>query len=71
MSVFSMVMQEVAQTAPAAGEVPIPVQTGWVGTFLLLIVWVFVAAVVLGPLIHYFKLLKPSSQAFADDRRSH
>ncbi len=61
-----------AQSSPAGGEVvPIPSQTGWVTMFLLLIVWLFVAAIVLGPLIHYFGLVRRSPQAFADDRRLH
>ncbi len=60
-----------AQTLPAAAAVAIPTQTAWVSTFLLLIVWVFVAAVIVGPLIRYFKLLKRSPQQFADDRRLH
>jgi hypothetical protein len=58
-------------TPPAPPEVPIPTHTAWVSPFLLMIVWLFVAAAVAGPLIHYFGLIKRSPQAFADDRRTH
>ncbi|HVX85710.1 MAG TPA: hypothetical protein VH253_13090 [Phycisphaerae bacterium] len=52
-------------------DAPIPVQTAWVSPFLLMIVWLFVAAAVVGPLIHYFRLVKRSPQVFADDKRTH
>lgn len=47
----------------------IPLSTGWVEGFLLLIVWLFVAAVVIGPLITYFKLEPKSQQQFLDDKK--
>lgn len=57
--------------AGSGPAVATPTQTWWVGTFLLMVVWVFVAAAVLGPLIHYFALVRPSKQQFADDRKTH
>lgn len=64
-------MTLIAQSAATGRDVPIPVQTGWVSPFLLMIVWLFVAAAVLGPLIHYFRLVKRSPQVFSDDVRRH
>jgi hypothetical protein len=54
---------------PDAARVPIPLSTGWVEGFLLLIVWLFVAAVIVGPLVTYFHLEPRSTQAFSDDRK--
>jgi hypothetical protein len=50
--------------------VPIPLSTGWVEGFLLMIVWLFVAAVIIGPLVTYFRLERRSPQVFIDDRKS-
>ena len=47
----------------------IPLSTGWVEGFLLLIVWLFVAAVVIGPLITFFNLAPKSQQHFIDDKK--
>ena len=57
-----------AVTNPRAAEIPIPRSTVWVSGFLLLVVWLFVAAIILGPLAAYFKLGQGrSAQKFADD----
>ena len=53
-----------------AAFVPIPLSTGWVEGFLLMIVWLFVAAVIIGPLVTYFRLERRSPQVFIDDRKS-
>jgi hypothetical protein len=53
-----------------AAAVPIPLSTGWVEGFLLMIVWLFVTAVIVGPLVTYFRLERRSPQVFIDDRRS-
>jgi hypothetical protein len=53
----------------AADRAAIPLSTGWVEGFLLLIVWLFVAAVVIGPLITYFNLEPKSQQQFLDDKK--
>jgi hypothetical protein len=54
-----------------AAAVPIPLSTGWVEGFLLLIVWLFVIAVIVGPLVKHFRLERRSPQVFIDDRKSH
>jgi hypothetical protein len=46
---------------------PIPLSTGWVEGFLLLIVWLFVAAILIGPLISFFRLEPRCVQRFSDD----
>ena len=48
-------------------RVPIPLSTGWVEGFLLLIVWLFVAAIVVGSLVTFFHLEPRSPQLFSDD----
>ncbi len=62
-----------APSTSATGAVPIPLSTGWVEGFLLMIVWLFVAAVIIGPLVTFFRLGPRSAQLFTDDRkiRSH
>ncbi|HUO10885.1 MAG TPA: hypothetical protein VM008_21465 [Phycisphaerae bacterium] len=71
--VFILVLGGAATPLLAAGNTPdrvaIPLSTGWVEGFLLLIVWLFVAAVVIGPLITFFHLEPRSSQHFIDDRK--
>ena len=52
-----------------ADRAAIPLSTGWVEGFLLLIVWLFVAAVVIGPLITFFNLEPKSQQQFLDDKK--
>ena len=52
-----------------AERAAIPLSTGWVEGFLLLIVWLFVAAVVIGPLIRYLHLEPRSQQQFLDDKK--
>jgi len=52
-----------------AAHVPIPLSTGWVEGFLLMIVWLFVAAILVGPLVKFFHLEPRSDQVFIDDRR--
>jgi hypothetical protein len=56
-------------SASSAETAAIPLSTGWVEGFLLLIVWLFVAAVVIGPLITFFSLAPKSQQQFIDDKK--
>jgi hypothetical protein len=56
-----------AASAPAP-EALVPIMPGWVPGFLLMILWLFVAAILLGPLIRHFKLEPHSRQSFSDDR---
>jgi hypothetical protein len=58
-----------AATATGPESAAIPLSTGWVEGFLLLIVWLFVAAVVIGPLITFFNLAPKSQQQFIDDKK--
>ena len=58
-----------ADGATAGDRAAIPLSTGWVEGFLLLIVWLFVAAVVLGPLITFLNLEPKSQQQFLDDKK--
>jgi hypothetical protein len=44
------------------------VSPGWITAFLLLILWLTVAAIILGPLIRHFKLEPRSAQVFTADR---
>ncbi len=53
----------------SAAETPVPLYTGWISGFLLPIVWLFVGAVVIGPLVYHFKLEPRSTQLFVDDKR--
>jgi len=56
-------------SAPADGaELLVPQTPAWVTSFLLLILWLFVAAILLGPLIRHFNLEPRSHQYFSDDR---
>jgi hypothetical protein len=57
-----------AATNPAGSQFLVPTSAAWVVTFLLMILWLFVAAILLGPLIRHFRLEPTSSQYFADDR---
>ena len=52
----------------SGSELLTPLAPGWVIHFLLLILWIFVAAILLGPLIRYFNLEPTSKQYFSDDR---
>ena len=54
-------------TALQEAAVPVPANPVWVTGLLLMIVWVVVAAVLLGPLIVHFRLLPKGEQVFADD----
>jgi hypothetical protein len=56
-----------ATDAPIPIPIPIPIYTGWVGGFLLMILWLFIAAIVLGPIVNHFKLEPRSAQKFSDD----
>ncbi len=60
-----------SQDVGEPGAVPIPLSTGWVEFFLLMIVWLFVAAAIIGPLVTYFRVERRSSEVFIDDRKSH
>jgi hypothetical protein len=60
-----------AAESNAAGSVAdalIPVSPGWIAGFLLLILWLVVAAIILGPLIRHFQLEPKSAQFFTGDR---
>jgi hypothetical protein len=46
----------------------IPLSPGWITGFLLLILWLTVAAIILGPLIRHFQLQPRSLQFFSGDR---
>ena len=50
-----------------AGSVAVPAATDWAAGLVVLIVWVLVAAVVVGPLMRKFKLFRRSTQVFAED----
>ena len=71
--VFTLGLYGAATPLFAAGNtpdrVPIPLSTGWVEGFLLLIVWLFVVAVVIGPLVTFFQAQPRSTQQFIDDRK--
>jgi hypothetical protein len=58
-----------ADNGSGGDRAAIPLSTGWVEGFLLLIVWLFVAAVVIGPLITFFNLEPKSQQQFLDDKK--
>jgi hypothetical protein len=63
-----------ASASGAAGPevaVPIPVNPVWVSQLLLVVVWIVVAAVLLGPLVLHFRLLPRTTQLFADDHGAH
>jgi hypothetical protein len=68
LTLFSLATPLCAATADA-NRAAIPLSTGWVEGFLLLIVWLFVAAVVIGPLITFFNLEPRSPQQFLDDKK--
>jgi Na+/H+-dicarboxylate symporter len=55
-------------TATSGAELLTPLAPTWVISFLLLILWLFVAAILLGPLIRHFNLEPASNQYFSDDR---
>jgi hypothetical protein len=59
-----------AETAPTNGaaELLTPVSPGWITGFLLLILWLTVAAIILGPLIRHFQLEPRSLQIFTGDK---
>jgi hypothetical protein len=54
--------------ANAAAEHLTPASPTWITGFLLLILWLTVAAIILGPLIRHFQLEPRSTQFFTGDR---
>jgi hypothetical protein len=60
-----------AESSSAAGGggvgIAVPVATDWAAGLLVLIVWLLVAAVLLGPLLRRLKLYGRSTQVFAED----
>jgi len=62
------ILAALSTSAPASGaELLVPQSPGWVISFLLLILGLFVAAALLGPLIRRFNLEPSSQQYFSDD----
>ena len=59
---------ETSTSAAAAAEYLTPASPAWITGFLLLILWLTVAAIILGPLIRHFKLEPQSTQFFTGDR---
>ncbi len=52
----------------SAPAVPVPVSTEWAGSLLLVIVWLLVAAAIVGPVVRFFRIGPRSAQLFSDDR---
>jgi hypothetical protein len=65
---FAILLLPLAAEKPA---VPVPVVTDWVPWLLLVLLWILVAAAVIGPVIRYFRAEPRSGQAFSDDRAGH
>ncbi len=53
----------------AQTTIPMPLSTGWVEAFLLMIVWLFVIAIIIGPLVKFFRLEPHSPQLFSGDKK--
>jgi hypothetical protein len=53
--------------AAEAALVPVPVSPDWVPSLLLVLVWLLVAAMVVGPVVRYFRGEPRASQTFSDD----
>jgi hypothetical protein len=51
----------------AAENVPVPVAPDWVPSLVLALVWLLVAAMVVGPVVRYFRGEPRAAQAFSDD----
>ena len=48
-------MEALAQSLSAAPDIPVPLSADWAATLLLTIVWIFVAAAVVGPVLRFFR----------------
>ena len=65
---LSILAAEHAASSPAGTDPLIPLSPAWITGFLLLVLWLFVAAILLGPLIRHFQLEPRSFQYFTGDR---
>jgi hypothetical protein len=51
----------------AAEGIPVPLSPDWAPTLLVALVWLLAAAMVVGPVVRYFRGEPRSSEAFSDD----
>jgi hypothetical protein len=53
--------------AADAATPPVPAAPDWSAALLLVLLWVLLAAAVLGPVVRYFRIEPHSTQTFSDD----
>lgn len=50
-----------------AAPVPVPLSTEFVPPLLMVLVWLLVAAAIVGPLVRFYRAEPASGQSFSDD----